>query len=65
MATTVGMGAKKKTKKEDSKKVNELKAKILELENENTNLIRIIEESKKEKAKLEIKKIAELEKSNS
>lgn len=64
MATTVGMGAKKKTKKEDSKKVNELKAKIVELENENTNLIRIIEESKKEKLKLETK-IAELEKSNS
>ena len=64
MATTVGMGAKKKTKKEDSKKVNELKAKIVELENENTNLIRIIEEAKKEKAKLETK-ITELEKSNS
>lgn len=64
MATTVGMGAKKKTKKEDSKKVNELKAKIVELENENTNLIRIIEESKKERLKLETK-IAELEKSNS
>ena len=64
MATTVGMGAKKKTKKEDSKKVNELKAKIVELENENTNLIRIIEEAKKEKLKLETK-ITELEKSNS
>lgn len=64
MATTVGMGAKKKTKKEDSKKVNELKAKIVELENENTNLIRIIEETKKEKLKLETK-ITELEKSNS
>lgn len=32
MATTIGMGAKKKTKKEESKRVIELNAKIAEPE---------------------------------
>lgn len=38
MATTIGMGAKKKTKKEDNKKVSELNAKITKLEKENEKL---------------------------
>lgn len=61
MATTIGMGAKKKTKKEDSKKVIELNAKIAKLEKENTDLIKEVEKTKKENAELNAK-IAELEK---
>lgn len=61
MATTIGMGAKKKTKKEDSNKVSELNVKIAKLEKENTDLIKKIEEMQKENAELNAK-IAELEK---
>lgn len=61
MATTIGMGAKKEAKKEDSKKVIELKAKITKLEKENTDLIKKIEEMQKENEGLNTK-IAELEK---
>lgn len=61
MATVIGMGANKKAKKEDNKKVNELNAKIAELEKENIDLIKKIEESQKENEGLNAK-IAELEK---
>ncbi len=61
MATTIGMGVKKKIKKEDSEKVNELNAKIAELEKEKTDLIKKVDEKQKENAELSTK-IAELEK---
>ena len=62
MATTIGMGAKKKApEKENSKEVKSLKAKIAELEKENTDLIKSVEETKKENEGLKAK-IAELEK---
>lgn len=61
MATTIGMGAKKKTKKEESKKVIELNAKIAKLEKENTDLIKKVEEIQKENEELNTK-IAEIEK---
>lgn len=59
MATKVGMVAKKKENKED--KTKELKAKIAELEKENTQLIKSVEEIQKENEGLKAK-IAELEK---
>ena len=46
MATTIGMGAKKKETKSDDK----LKAKIVELEKENTELIKEVEKTQKEVA---------------
>ena len=57
MATTIGMGAKKKETKSDDK----LKAKIVELEKENTKLIKEVEKTQKENEGLKAK-IAELEK---
>lgn len=61
MATTIGMGAKKKAKKEESKKVIELNAKIAKLEKENADLIKKVEEIQKENEELNAK-IAEPEK---
>lgn len=57
MATIIGMGAKKKEIKSDDK----LKAKIAELEKENTKLIKEVEKTQKENEGLKAK-IAELEK---
>ncbi len=57
MATTIGMGVKKKEIKSDDK----LKAKIAEIEKENTKLIKKVEETQKENEGLKAK-IAEIEK---
>lgn len=64
MATTIGMGAKKKNKKEDNKKVSELNVKVVKLQKEKAELIKEVEELQKEKAELNAK-IIELEKANS
>lgn len=49
MATTVGMGAKKNSSKEDNKELKKAKAKISELEKENEGLKAKIAELEKEK----------------
>lgn len=61
MATTIGMGVKKKTSGKEDKEIKKLEAKIAELEKENTNLIKTVENLNKEKEGLEAK-VKELEK---
>lgn len=61
MATTIGMGAKKKASGKENTEAKNLKAKIAELEKENTDLIKSVEKAKKENEGLKAK-IAELEK---
>lgn len=50
MATTIGMGAKKNSAKEDNKELKKAKSQIAELEKENEGLKTKIAELEKERA---------------